>query len=118
VDLLLKTNIPSTLISCYLPFCRLYFDCESWHYWDGRRFVADEKSAFFVKSVLINHLRVVYRRLRDELSATIDANADEEKREALTQQLKRLRTYNNSREMASTLELVRGSCLPPILPSS
>jgi hypothetical protein len=43
-----------------LPFCRLCFDSESWHYWDERRYVADVKSAFFMNSVLINQLRTVY----------------------------------------------------------
>lgn len=68
-----------------------------------------------MKSVLINQLRIVYRRLRDELSAEIEATADDEQREALTQQLKRLRTYNNCREMSSTLELVRGELFAPDL---
>ncbi|GAQ84945.1 hypothetical protein KFL_002130220 [Klebsormidium nitens] len=89
----------------YASCGRLCFDGERWHYWDGRRFAADEKSAFFVKTVLINQLRIVYKRVRDELSAMIEATREEEQREALKQQLKHLRTYNNSREMGSTLEL-------------
>jgi phage/plasmid-associated DNA primase len=96
-----------------LPFCRLCFDGESWHYWNRRRYVADEKSAFFVKSVLINQLRTVYRRLRGELNAAIKAAADEKKKNALCEKLKRLRTYNNSREISSTLELVRGELFAP-----
>jgi phage/plasmid-associated DNA primase len=96
-----------------LPFCRLCFDGESWHYWNRRRYVADEKSAFFVKSVLINQLRTVYRRLRDELNAAIKAAADEKKKKALCKKLKRLRTYNNSREISSTLDLVRGELFAP-----
>jgi phage/plasmid-associated DNA primase len=91
-----------------LPFCRLCFDGESWHYWNRRRYVADEKSAFFVKSVLINQLRTVYRQIRDELNAAIKAAADEKKKKALCEKLKRLRTYNNNRKISSTLDLVRG----------
>lgn len=90
------------------PLCRLWFDGESWWYWDGRRFVRDEKSAFFVKGVLINQLRIVYLRVRDEWKAKIEATTDEKKLEELIEQLKRLRTYNNTREISSTLELVRG----------
>ncbi|GAQ93160.1 hypothetical protein KFL_013310010 [Klebsormidium nitens] len=92
---------------------RLCFDGECWHYWDGRRFVADEKSAFFVKNVLINQLRIVYKQVRDELSAAIETTRDEEQREVLQQQLKHLRTYNNSREMGSTLDLARGELFVP-----
>ncbi|GAQ93204.1 hypothetical protein KFL_013580020 [Klebsormidium nitens] len=62
----------------YASCGRLGFDGVCWHYWNGRRFVADEKSAFFVKTVLINQLRIVYKRVRDELSATIEATPDEE----------------------------------------
>ncbi|GAQ93590.1 hypothetical protein KFL_016840010 [Klebsormidium nitens] len=92
---------------------RLCFDGEFWHYWDGRRVVADEKSAFFVKNVLINQLRIVDKRVRDEWSATIETTRDEEHREVLKQQLKRLRTYDNSREMGSTLELAPGELFVP-----
>jgi phage/plasmid-associated DNA primase len=66
-----------------------------------------------VKSVLINQLRTVYRRLRDELNAAIKAAADEKKKKALCEKLKRLRTYNNSREISNTLDLVRGELFAP-----
>jgi hypothetical protein len=47
------------------------------------------------------------------LNAAIKAAVDEKKREALCEKLKRLRTYNNSRKISSTLELVRGELFTP-----
>ncbi|GAQ92595.1 hypothetical protein KFL_010650020 [Klebsormidium nitens] len=92
----------------YASCGRLRFDGESWWYWNGRRFVRDEKSGFYVKNVLINQLRIVYRRVRDEWKASIERNTNEKEQEALMEQLKRLRNYNNSREMTSTMDLLRG----------
>ncbi|GAQ92370.1 hypothetical protein KFL_009960010, partial [Klebsormidium nitens] len=92
----------------YASCGRLWFDGETWWYWDGRRFVQDGKGDFMVKNVLINQLRIVYERVRDEWNAAIEVTIDEKEQKALLQQLKRLRTYNNVREMSSTLELLRG----------
>ncbi|GAQ91604.1 hypothetical protein KFL_008160040 [Klebsormidium nitens] len=91
----------------YTSCGRLWFDGKRWWHWEGRRFVSNE-SDFLVKHVLINQLRIVYARVRDEWSAKIKATTDEEKKEELFLQLKHLRTYNNTREMSSTLELIKG----------
>ncbi|GAQ92896.1 hypothetical protein KFL_011860025 [Klebsormidium nitens] len=47
-------------------------------------------------------------RVRDGWKASVETTSDEKEQEALMQQLRRLRTYNNSREITSTLELLRG----------